>query len=93
MLEERRQPFVIIYKGMPVYDIKTAFKGALKAAGIKRKLSTHCLKHTAITWMMQANVPLSHISERTNTSEKILLKVYGHHRPDAADELNSIFST
>jgi len=82
---------VITFRGEAIADIKKAFATVLKEAGIKRRITPHTLKHTAITWMMKAGVPVQYIADRVNTSEKVLLKTYGHHRPDFAAELKGIW--
>ena len=88
---DRSSEYVVTYKGEKIADVKKSLKTVLKLAGVKRRITPHTLKHTAITWMMKANVPVNYIADRVNTSEKVLLKHYGHHRPDFADELAGIW--
>ncbi len=81
------QPYVISYRGKPVKDIKNGLAKVVGEAGIKKKVTPHTLKHTAITWMVQDGMSLTVISDLTKTSEKILRSVYSHHRPDYQAEL------
>ena len=39
-----------------VLSVKTAFKRAVKLAGLSGKVTPHTLRHTAATWLMQAGV-------------------------------------
>jgi len=85
----REQPYVISYRGQPVKDIKNGLAAVVKDAGIKKKVTPHTLKHTAITWMVRFGMGLTTISELTKTSEKILRSVYSHHRPDYHAEIGN----
>ena len=85
----REQPYVISYRGQRVKDIKNGLAAVVKDAGIKKKVTPHTLKHTAITWMVQGGMDMTTISELTKTSEKILRSVYSHHRPDYHAELGN----
>jgi integrase len=84
---DKEQPYVISYRGKSVKDIKKGLAKVVDEAGMKKKVTPHTLKHTAITWMVQSGMKLTTISELTNTSEKILRSVYSHHRPDYQAEL------
>lgn len=66
-------------------DVKTGLKAACKRARI-RQISTHVLKHTAITWMVQAGVSFERIAKFSNTSVEIIERVYGHHSPSFVQE-------
>lgn len=83
---------VITLNGKPIADVKNGIRILCKECGITKPVTPHTFKHTAITWMVQAGMPLSTISDLTNTSEKILRKVYSHHRPDYQAELGSALS-
>lgn len=88
---DRSSKYVITHKGKHIADVKTGLRTAIRLAGIERRITPHTLKHTAITLMMKNDVPVSYISERVNTSEKTLLKWYGHHRADVAEQLAGIW--
>lgn len=89
---DRTQPYVITYKGRPLADIKKGFAELLKDCGIKKKVTPHSLKHTAITWLVQSGMELETISELTSTSVKILRGTYAHHRPDYQKALGDALS-
>ncbi len=41
------------FNGKPVSSVKTAFKSAVRLAGLGPGISPHTLRHTAATWLMQ----------------------------------------
>ena len=71
--------------GKQFKDIKGSFKAACKRAGLEG-VTPHVLKHTAITWMLQAGVNIYDVSRFTSTTTSTIEKVYGHH---ALDHLQS----
>ncbi|PWC56658.1 hypothetical protein TSO221_01490 [Azospirillum sp. TSO22-1] len=83
--EKAETDYVIEWRGERVEDVKTALSGAAKRAGIPH-LSSHVLKHTAVTWMVQAGVPFERIAKFTNTSKEVIERVYGHHSPSFVQE-------
>jgi integrase len=72
---------VIAYKGKAVGDIKKSFAAACRSAGIS-DVTPHTLRHTAITWLVQAAVSLWEVSGYVGVSPEIIARVYGHHAPD-----------
>ncbi|SIS97645.1 Phage integrase family protein [Roseivivax lentus] len=82
---------VIQYHGRPVSNITKGLLSLYKDAGLSRPSApAHIFKHTAITWMMQANVPIASIAAMTNTSEAVLTRVYGHHSADFRHQLSGL---
>jgi integrase len=61
VLEEARQAatcrFVVEHGSKPVASVKTGFRAAARRAGV-RGISPHALRHTAVTWMVMAGVPM-----------------------------------
>ncbi|UPY35936.1 tyrosine-type recombinase/integrase [Sediminicoccus sp. KRV36] len=72
--------YVIEFRGERISDVKTALSAACRRAGIKH-ISAHTLKHTSITWMVQAGMSYEKIAKATHTSKEIIERVYGHHNP------------
>jgi integrase len=70
------------FAGKPVKSVKTAFKSAVKLAGLPGRVTPHTLRHTAATWLMQHGAPLWEAAGYLGMSEKTLREVYGHHHPD-----------
>jgi len=73
--------WVIEHGGAPVASIKTAFRAAATRSGIAG-VTPHTLRHTAVTWMVQADVPLPMVAAYAAMSQQMVERVYGHHSPD-----------
>jgi integrase len=74
-------PHVIEHGGKAVASVKTGFKAAAKRAGVKG-VSPHVLRHTAVTWMVMAGVPMPMVARYAAMSLQMVEKRYGHHSPD-----------
>ncbi|TWA55435.1 site-specific recombinase XerD [Azospirillum baldaniorum] len=86
--EAKRQStseLVITWYGSSLRDVKSGLTRASKKAGIPH-VSSHVLKHSAVTWMVQADVSFERIAKFTNTSKEIIQRVYGHHSPEFVSE-------
>lgn len=57
-------------------DIYNELKAVLATLGLEG--SPHIIKHTMVTILLQAGVPIAKVSEMTGTSVATLLKVYKH---------------
>src|SRR5580704_679107 len=79
--------------GVPVKSIKTGFERAVKLAGLPGRMTSHTLRHTAATRLMQRGMPIWQAAGYLGMSSQILERVYGHHHPDymraAADAIAS----
>lgn len=72
----------VTYNGQPVASVKTAFKRAVKLAGLEKGISPHTLRHTAATWLMQRGADPWQSAGYLGMSLEVLLNTYGHHHPD-----------
>lgn len=70
------------FNGMPVTSVKTAFKSAVRLAGLGAGISPHTLRHTAATWLMQRGADPWQAAGYLGMSLEVLLNTYGHHHPD-----------
>jgi len=73
--------WVIEHGSMPVGSIMTGFRAAARRAGLSG-IPPHVLRHTAVTWMVQENVPMQMIARFAAMSVEMVEKRYGHHSPD-----------
>ncbi|WP_209833804.1 hypothetical protein [Ruegeria sp. HKCCE3926] len=89
---DREQPYVISYNGKPVKSLKKGLAEVAKEAGVKKPVSHHTMKRTAITHMVRAGVPFNIIAEAVNTTEDVLKKHYSMHRPDIEAALGDALS-
>lgn len=73
---------VIEYAGGPVKSIKTAFRRAVKDAGLK-DVTPHVLRHTAAVWMAEAGVPMQEIADYLgHTDIKTTWRHYAKYSPE-----------
>jgi integrase len=70
------------WHGAPVKSVKTAFRHAVKLAGLWGKVTPHTLRHTAATWLMQRGVPIWQAAGYLGMSAAMIERTYGHHHPD-----------
>ncbi|WP_315763806.1 MULTISPECIES: tyrosine-type recombinase/integrase [unclassified Bradyrhizobium] len=79
------------FNGKPVTSVKTAFKTAVRLAGLGVGISPHTLRHTAATWLMQRGADPWQASGYLGMSLDVLRNTYGHHHPDyLADAVEKI---
>jgi integrase len=77
----RTSPWVIEHGGQPVASVKSAIRAAARRAGLTG-VTPHVFRHTAVTWMMQAGVPVPMVASYAKMSVQMVEKVYGHHSPE-----------
>jgi integrase len=73
------------FNGEAVSSVKTAFKRAVKLAGLledEGRVSPHTLRHTAATWLMQQGTDRWQAAGFLGMTVEMLDRVYGHHHPD-----------
>ena len=73
--------YVIEVDGQRVGSVKTAWRTALKEAGIDH-CTRHDLRHTAVTWAMQRGADKWAACGFFGLGLDMLERVYGHHHPD-----------
>jgi integrase len=85
-------PHVITYRGEAVQSVLQSFGEACGRAGLVGA-TPHTMKHTRITWLLRARVPVFQVSHLTATSVPTIMKVYGHHiQEDLAEAANAVRS-
>lgn len=72
--------FVVHVRGNPCGHVNSAWTAALKASGIEH-CTKHDLRHTSITWALQAGMDRWAASGFFGVSLDVLERVYGHHDP------------
>ena len=80
------------YIGEAIQRQKTGFEAARKRAHLGKDVTPHTLKHTAITWLLQAGVPIWEVAGFTSTSAKLIERRYGHHCPGHMEKARAAFS-
>lgn len=70
---------------------KTGFNRARDLAKLGDDVTPHTLKHTCITWLLQAGVPTWEVAGFTGTSEEMIRRTYGHHDPAHLENAKKAF--
>lgn len=78
---------IVHYKGKRIKSVKRAFRRAVTEAGLPDWVIPHLLRHSAITWDMQAGKNINHVAEKYGLTVKVLEQTYWHHSPDYQKEL------
>ncbi|MCM2503896.1 site-specific integrase [Aureimonas altamirensis] len=82
-------PYVVHYHGKPIDRLESSFRAAREGARLDADVVPHCLRHTAVTWQMQAGVPMNEIAGFAGMTMQMLEDVYGHHHPDHQQSIAS----
>lgn len=88
MNEQRRSegllPIVSVlhHGGEPIGSVRTGFAGLVADAGLDPAITPHWLRHTAATWLMQADTPIWDAAAYMGMMVTTLEEHYGHHRPN-----------
>jgi integrase len=72
---------VVEWAGGSIVRIKHAFRDAAARANL-HGVTPHVLRHTAVTWMLQAGVNPWEVAGFTGMTLEMVQQVYGHHHPD-----------
>ena len=87
----KQRDYLVQWQGRPANPRKGLF-GALDAVfGENHDLVIHSLRHTCATWLMWSGGNVDDIAGFLGMSREILIKVYGHHHPDAHRLVGDLF--
>lgn len=78
---EHKGPYVVMFRGGPLKDIKKSFAEACKASKLKG-ITPHTLRHTFATWLAQAGRPMGNIAKLLGDSIVTVERNYAHHSPE-----------
>ena len=73
--------YVIEWGGDQVQSVKHGIATAARKAGLS-DVSPHVFRHTAVTWMLHAGVPIWEVAGYAHMSVEMVQDTYGHHHPD-----------
>lgn len=83
---------VLHHGGAPIATkVNKGFDAVVKDAGLEH-VTPHWLRHTCATWLMESGVDLWEAAAYTGMTPSVLLKHYGHHRPDHHAAARSAFT-
>lgn len=75
------QRYVVEWNGRPVGSTKRSFANLCWELGFGDDVIRHCLRHTAVTWGMQAGVPIWELAGYVGMTVEMIERTYGHHSP------------
>jgi integrase len=78
----RTRQFAVEYDARQIASIKTAWRETRTRAGLSLDVTPHTLRHTAVTWRLQAGVSMWEVAGYVGMSEKMVRDRYGHHHPE-----------
>lgn len=87
----RGQEYVIEWNGGPVDRIYRAFTRVAKDAGLGPDVTPHVLRHTAVTWSMQAGTDPWEAAGYYGLTLETLREHYGHHHPAHMNSARTAF--
>lgn len=76
------------YNGQRVGKLRRSWGTACRLAGIE-DATPHSLRHTCVTWLMLAGVPMWEVAGYVGMSEDMVRKVYGHHSPSHQEKASN----
>jgi integrase len=74
--------YVINYEGRGVGKLRRSWATVRNAAGLGPEVTPHTLRHTAVTWQMQAGVSAWEVAGWAGMTVDMVDRTYGHHAPD-----------
>ena len=80
---------IVHFNGEGVERQKRAFRAACVDAKLDASVVPHTLRHTAITWLMQAGVPIEEVSGFAGVSMEELQRTYWHHSDEFQEGVGS----
>lgn len=69
--------------------IRKGYSSIVKDAGLADTVTPHWHRHTAATWLMEADVPTRKAAQYLGMTPRTLERVYGHHRPDYQSDVGA----
>ena len=76
------QRYVVEWQGKPVGSTKRAFANLVYELGLGDDVVRHSLRHTAVTWGMQAGTDIWELAGYVGMSTEMIERRYGHHASD-----------
>jgi len=73
--------------------VTKAFGRAVERAGLGRDVHPHILRHTCVTWLMQAGRPAWEVAGFVGMSAQMVQDNYGHHAPEYLRDTANAFPT
>jgi integrase len=76
--EDKKRGYIVHYRGKPIKKIQTSWEGALKRAGITRRIRPYDIRHNFITQALADGADLKALSEIVGSRPETLMRHYQH---------------
>lgn len=73
---------VVNWGGFPIKDIGRSFANALDFAGLPARYTPHVLRHTRVTWWVEAGLPIEEVAAAAGMTVQMVENVYWHRSPN-----------
>jgi integrase len=73
---------IVNWNGREVKDIGKSFATALHFAGLPARYTPHILRHTRVTWWVEAGLPIEEVADAAGMTVEMVEKVYWHRSPN-----------
>lgn len=72
---------VVTYEGAPIAKMKKPWAAARELSGLGAHVVPHILRHTRVTWWVQAGLTLEEVADAASMTVQMVEDVYWHHSP------------
>lgn len=72
---------VVNWNGAAIGDIGRSFSRALDYAGLPAHYTPHILRHTRVTWWVEAGLPIEEVANAAGMTTQMVEEVYWHRSP------------
>jgi integrase len=69
------------WKGEGIKDVGNSFATALDYAGLPAHFTPHILRHTRVTWWVEAGLPIEEVADAAGMTVEMVERVYWHRSP------------
>lgn len=73
---------VVAYQGEPIQKMRKPWYSAVELSGLGSHVTPHVLRHTRVTWWVQAGLSLEEVADAASMTVQMVEDVYWHHSPD-----------
>ncbi len=72
---------LVTYEGAPIAKMKKPWASARQLAGLGNHVVPHILRHTRVTWWVQAGLTVEEVADAASMTVQMVEDVYWHHSP------------
>jgi integrase len=84
--------YAVEWNGRPIKRLDESFRFLVDEVGLEGQVTPHTLRHTCVTWLLQAGKSPWEVAGFVGMSVATLQKTYGHHHPDHLSDVLDAFN-